>query len=70
MAATATETTNATQPLVAADLLKANGETFVVNASHPLGNAFTVFLSGAEATKRQARKFLAANPAYRQARPA
>jgi hypothetical protein len=45
------------KPLTAADLLKSN---------HPLHNAFLEHLGDKPATKRQARKFLQANPAYRR----
>jgi hypothetical protein len=59
-----TETT-ATQdtPLVAADLLK---------SGHPLNAAFTAYCvaKSVEVTKRQARKFLAENPRYTQAKTA
>ena len=34
----------------------------IMNPSHPLNSSFVAFLAGKEATKRQARKFLQANP--------
>lgn len=48
------------RPLAAADLLKSD---------HPLHQSFLDFIQGlpVAATKRQARKFLAAHPQYRTA---
>ena len=34
----------------------------ILNPSHPLHSSFVAFLGGKEPTKRQARKFLQANP--------
>lgn len=55
-----TETTKSV-PLVAADLLK---------SAHPLNATFVAWLAGKDATKRQARKFLAENPQYVTAKQA
>jgi hypothetical protein len=61
VADTNTTTTETVKPLVAADLLK---------SAHPLNATFVAWLNGKEATKRQARKFLAENPQYLKAKQA
>ena len=59
--AAAVPATDAPKPLVAADVMKSD---------HPLNGAFLAYVGDKEPTKRQARAFLAANPAYRTAKQA
>lgn len=50
------ENANASVTVTAADVLKTD---------HPLNAAFVRWLNGKDATKRQARKFLAAHPSFK-----
>jgi hypothetical protein len=38
----------------------------ILKSDHPLNKAFTVWLNGKQATKRQAREFLKAHPQYKE----
>lgn len=40
----------------------------ILKSDHPLNKAFTAWLGDKQATRRQARKFLAAHPQYSEVR--